>query len=163
MRSRIMVQASAVRPRRFGIENNFRASTRESPASHCSDSSQNVSNLRSGVIESLRAVHDKIGAAALFDIRHICDKSLDASANDKPFRVPMLAWPQSVYCRHNFLAVRLIGALLCGLAAAKAIEGEFCFEIRSWGTEQSASSWVKLPVLAFKFPVLSIKIPCSVQ
>jgi hypothetical protein len=30
----------------------------ESPASYCNDSSQNVSNLRSGVIESLRAVHD---------------------------------------------------------------------------------------------------------
>jgi hypothetical protein len=39
---------------------------RESPASHCSDVAENVSNLRSGVIESLRAVHDEIGAAALF-------------------------------------------------------------------------------------------------
>jgi hypothetical protein len=64
-----MVQASAVKLRRFGIENNFRALTRESPASHCSDSSQNVSNLRSSVIASLRAVHDKIGATALFGIR----------------------------------------------------------------------------------------------
>jgi hypothetical protein len=67
-RSAQMAQASAVRPCRFGIENNFRASTRESRASYCSDSSQNVSNLRSGVIESLRAVHDKIGAMALFGI-----------------------------------------------------------------------------------------------
>src|SRR5262249_16532426 len=44
---------------------------------------KNVSNLRSGVIESLRAVHDKIGATALFGIRHICDQIPDASANDK--------------------------------------------------------------------------------
>jgi hypothetical protein len=43
--------------------------------------------LRSGLIESLRAVHDKIGASALFGIRHICDQIAEASANDKPFRV----------------------------------------------------------------------------
>ena len=35
----------------------------ESPTSQCSDTSENVSNLRSDVIESLRAVHDEIGAA----------------------------------------------------------------------------------------------------
>jgi hypothetical protein len=100
-----MAQASAVRPCRFGIENNFRASTRESPASHCSDSSQNVSNLRSGVVESLRAVHDKIGAMALFGIRHICAQMADASAMTNR-SASMLAVVPILYCRHNFLAVQ---------------------------------------------------------
>jgi hypothetical protein len=36
---------------------------------YCSDGSQKVSNLRSRVIESLRAVHDEIGAAALFGMQ----------------------------------------------------------------------------------------------
>src|SRR5262249_8102997 len=43
----------------------------ESPAPHCSDISQNVANLRSRVIESLRAVHDEIGTAPLLGIGHL--------------------------------------------------------------------------------------------
>jgi hypothetical protein len=48
----------------------------ESPALQCSDRSQNVSRLGSDVAESLRAIHDVIGAAALCGIRRICGHSL---------------------------------------------------------------------------------------
>jgi len=70
--SRIMAEASVVR----GVGSDYPftplsfahrdfVDRRESPTPHCSDVAQNVSNLRSGVIESLRALHDEIGAAAL--------------------------------------------------------------------------------------------------
>ena len=66
---------------RFGIQDDFahRDFIRrcESPAVHCSDSSQNVSDLRPGVIESLRTVHDEISAAAFFGIRHLFGEQSD--------------------------------------------------------------------------------------
>jgi hypothetical protein len=106
-----------------------------------------------GVIESPRAVHDKIGAMALFGIRHICAQMADASAMTIR-SASMLAWSQSYTVGTIFW--------LFSVAAAKAIEGECCLAFRTWGLNNlPESSWVKLPVPAFKFPVLSIKIPCS--
>jgi hypothetical protein len=67
---------------------------RESPTSHCSDSSQNVSNLRSDVVETLRAVHDEIGAAAPYGLT--CSRPANGSHRNS---VGTIFGPQRVHSR----------------------------------------------------------------
>jgi hypothetical protein len=67
----------------------------ESPTPHFSEFAQNVSNLRSGVIESLRAVHDEIGAAALFGMPPCAPGRCDVSVSWQEFPLPCPESPGS--------------------------------------------------------------------